>query len=124
MSRGRLFQAVALATIIAAALTGCGSSNTGASDAAFNQWKTSGQGGDAVRALKAAPQVLDAAWYSRNTIWVGVWDNGKPRNGFAQAMCEVMAGAGWHGDAYVHIGDNRDALNGKLREIGRYRCKR
>lgn len=43
------------------------------------------------------PIVKDAMWTAKDMLKVGVIDNGKPRDGFAQYLCEVLADHGLKG---------------------------
>lgn len=118
-------QAHMAAMVAIVTLAGCSSAaERAAAEAAFEEWKTNGPGGLALDALRAEKQVINAAWFSEGTLWIGVWDDGSRRDGYAQAMCEAISIGGWHGDAYIHVGDNRALQAGDLKEIGKYHCKR
>ena len=54
----------------------------------------------------AEPQVKDAVWTQENFLYLGVYDDGSKRNGYAQYACLVLNDMGFRGkNIYVKIID-------------------
>jgi hypothetical protein len=74
----------------------------------------------ALAAVKTEPKVKSAAWGPSNVVlFVGVFDDGSRRDGFAEYVGLILVEHGIR-SATVHVMDEASALRGEGKILGRF----
>lgn len=90
-------------------------------------------GGDAwrqkaLKAVRAEPKVVEAIFpnNARNSFWASVRDDGTRRDGYAEYLCMSLFESGMPKGSFIviRVWDARAMAQSRMREIGKYDCKR
>jgi hypothetical protein len=83
-------------------------------------WQTS-----LLAATKEEPLVADASWNGPDILMVGVKDNGRPRNGYAEYFCVLAYEHGFTPDDQfmVQVVDIASAAQEDFRLLGSHWCR-
>lgn len=69
------------------------------------------------------PWAKDVAWTAEDIFKVAMFDDGKPQNGYAEYVCEILRGNNFKGRIWVQIIDVvKLNLDGKWVRLGDHRC--
>lgn len=108
-----MMKALMTALLLAAAATGAQAQATGAQKQAVLAYLKSG----------AEPRVKDATWTSDRMLKVGVLDDGTPRDGYAQYLCEELASRGVKGASVQVIDIAKLVRTDKWVKLGEAHCR-
>lgn len=67
--------------------------------------------------------VKDAHWSTDTSFWITLLDDGTRRDGYAQAVCEIVRNNGVSGFVTVTAWDAVAMNRGEFRELGKARCR-
>lgn len=85
MTRNIFVLLIALATI------SCGSSNSNTNTESSAEKPGNKNNDEVLTAIKQEPKIKDAVITDANVLYAGVEDDGTPRNGYADYLCQVLA---------------------------------
>lgn len=108
---------------LSAALVAFGTASAQVSQAGTDAWRQK-----ALKTIRAEPKVVEAMFPNdaRSSFWASVRDDGTRRDGYAEYLCLSLIESGMPKGSFIviRIWDARAMAQSKMREIGKYDCKR